>query len=269
MIEIRDDGVYLVRGSEVKNIKISPDEIEKIKEGNLELLSDLIAEHPNERIVLVMKREDLREYLINLAKRKMQESIEEDYILTQVLSAYDDITAMINLISERIHEFEVIEEIKSEEIEECTMLRKELENLQNLRDYLQTTIESKVKRIAPNLSELVGEIIAARLINLAGGLKRLSAMPASTIQVLGAEDAFFQHLRKGTPCPKHGVIFQIAEIRNAPKKKRGKIARALAGKIAIAARVDYYGGEFVADKLKEEFKNRVEEIKNDTGRKGR
>jgi len=56
----------------------------------------------------------------------------------------------------------------------------------------------------------------------------------------------------------------VAEIRNSPKRIRGKIARALAGKIAIAARVDYYNGEFVGDRLKEEFKRRVEEIKNDS-----
>jgi len=43
----------------------------------------------------------------------------------------------------------------------------------------------------------------------------------------------------------------------------------LSGKIAIAARVDYYHGEFVGDSLKQEFEERLEEIKNDSGGKGR
>ncbi|MGQ9788446.1 MAG: C/D box methylation guide ribonucleoprotein complex aNOP56 subunit, partial [Candidatus Hadarchaeaceae archaeon] len=94
-----------------------------------------------------------------------------------------------------------------------------------------------------------------------GGIQELSRMPASTIQVLGAEKALFRALKKKSSPPKHGVIFQYPEIRGSQKKLRGKIARALAGKVAIAARVDAMSGEFVGDKLEAELKARIAEIK--------
>ena len=70
----------------------------------------------------------------------------------------------------------------------------------------------------------------------------MSRMPASTIQVLGAANALFTHLRAGAPSPKHGIIFQHRRVHNAPKERRGRVARVLAGKLAIAARLDYYRG---------------------------
>ena len=39
------------------------------------------------------------------------------------------------------------------------------------------------------------------------------------------------------------------------------MARALAGKLLIAAKVDQYGGEFIGDRLNEEFQRRVEDIR--------
>ncbi len=41
--------------------------------------------------------------------------------------------------------------------------------------------------VAPNLSTLVGELVAARLISKAGSLTSLAKCPASTVQILGAE----------------------------------------------------------------------------------
>lgn len=98
-------------------------------------------------------------------------------------------------------------------------------------------------------------------MSLAGGLKELAMMPASTIQVLGAEKALFRHLRTGAKPPKHGVIFQYPAINRSPWWQRGKIARALAGKLAIAARVDYFSGEYIGEELKKELEQRIQEIK--------
>ena len=66
-------------------------------------------------------------------------------------------------------------------------------------------------------------------------------MPASTIQILGAEKALFRSLKTGANPPKHGILFQHAIVHAAPSWQRGKIARAVAAKAAIAARVDVYG----------------------------
>ena len=126
---------------------------------------------------------------------------------------------------------------------------------------LERYIDEAMKEVAPNIRGLVGPLLGARLIALAGGLRKLAMLPASTIQVLGAEKALFRALRTGTKPPKHGVIFQYPAIHRSPRWQRGKIARALAAKLAIAARIDAFTGEYKADMLKEELEARIKEIK--------
>jgi nucleolar protein 56 len=112
-------------------------------------------------------------------------------------------------------------------------------------DGAQSALNKAVERSSPtrtpNLSALLGPELAARLVAQAGGLDRLARMPASTVQVLGAERAFFEHLRGRASPPRHGLLFVHPAIQSAPRAQRGKIARALAGKTAIAARLDRAG----------------------------
>ncbi|WP_456421000.1 C/D box methylation guide ribonucleoprotein complex aNOP56 subunit [Thermococcus sp.] len=140
-------------------------------------------------------------------------------------------------------------------------LASEISDLYRLREQIEDYLETAVGEVAPNLKALVGAKLAARLMSLAGGLRELAMMPASTIQVLGAEKALFRHLRTGAKPPKHGVIFQYPAINRSPWWQRGKIARALAGKLAIAARVDYFSGEYIGEELKKELEQRIKEIK--------
>ncbi len=137
----------------------------------------------------------------------------------------------------------------------------EITDLYRLRKEIEDYLEKAMDEVAPNVKALVGAKLGARLLSLAGGLKELALMPASTIQVLGAEKALFRHLRSGAKPPKHGVIFQYPEINRSPWWQRGKIARALSGKLAIAARVDYFSGEYIGEELKQEVEARIREIK--------
>jgi nucleolar protein 56 len=132
--------------------------------------------------------------------------------------------------------------------------------LSSLRDSLNGYVESMMKKVAPNVSEVAGATIGARLMAKAGGLDRLAVLPASTIQILGAEKALFRSLRTGARPPKHGILFQHQAVHSAPKWQRGKIARTLANKIAIAARVDYYRGSEDAS-IKEGLDRRLESIR--------
>lgn len=129
------------------------------------------------------------------------------------------------------------------------------------RDSMEKYIDEVMREIAPNVRELAGATLGARLIALAGSLENLAKKPASTIQVLGAEKALFRSLKTGARPPKHGIIFQHQYLHSAERWQRGKIARALAGKLSIAARVDAFGGEFIADKLKSSVEKRIAEIK--------
>ncbi|HIE36900.1 TPA: C/D box methylation guide ribonucleoprotein complex aNOP56 subunit, partial [Candidatus Geothermarchaeota archaeon] len=136
-------------------------------------------------------------------------------------------------------------------------------NLIDLREELDKYLKNLLEEEAPNISRLIGHKLAARLIAKAGGIRKLATLPSSTIQLLGAEKSLFLALRRGGRPPKHGVIFQHPFINQSPKVIRGRIARLLAGKIAIAARVDAFGGEFVGDKLLSEVSNRVEELRRE------
>jgi len=132
--------------------------------------------------------------------------------------------------------------------------------LARFREKAETYVDEVMKQAAPNTTTMLGPLLTARLMSIAGGLMNLAKMPASTMQVLGAEKALFRSLKTGARPPKHGVIFQYASIHNSPRWQRGKIARALSGKLAIAARVDAFGGDYMGDKLTKDLEKKVSEI---------
>ncbi len=123
----------------------------------------------------------------------------------------------------------------------------EIEQLASVRTALMKEVSRRADDVVPNCSALLGGLVAARLVSQAGSLATLSRLPGSSIQVLGARTALFSHMRGGTPPPKHGIIFQHRRVHNAPKEVRGKVARVLASKLAIAARLDQYRQEIVPE----------------------
>ena len=139
-------------------------------------------------------------------------------------------------------------------------IARDLKMLNRSRDAIARYLEKEMEEVAPNIKELIGANIGARLIAKAGGLDRLAMLPSSTIQVLGAEKALFRALKSKSKPPKHGILFQHALIHSAPKWQRGKIARALAANLALAARIDLYKG--IKDpELLTRLNKRIEEIK--------
>ncbi len=152
-------------------------------------------------------------------------------------------------------------ETTPEESEAMKEIASSVLKLIEARKNLVKFVEEKTKKRMPNVSELIGPNLAAKFLSIAGGLEKLASMPGSTIQVIGAEKSLFKHLKKGTNPPKHGILFQSNYVRGAKKKKRGRIARTLAAKIAIAAKVDCYSKKEVGEKLKKELEKRIEKIK--------
>lgn len=119
-------------------------------------------------------------------------------------------------------------------------LANEVISLAQIRKTLEDHIDTTMEMVSPNLKELLTATVGARLIAKAGSLKRLASLSSSTIQILGAEKALFRTLKTGANPPKHGLLFQHPVIHSAPKWQRGKLARAISSKAAIAARVDLY-----------------------------
>ncbi len=138
-------------------------------------------------------------------------------------------------------------------------IAKQILDFHDLRKKLEEHVESEMTSIAPNLSAILGTAVGARILGRAGSLKRVAMLPASTIQVLGAEKALFRSLKTGSQPPKHGLLFQHAMVHSAPRWQRGKIARAVAAKAVIAARVDVFG-EGLNETLLEKLNIRVDEI---------
>lgn len=150
--------------------------------------------------------------------------------------------------------------ITAENISALQKIAEEIRHLNTMRDSLTTHLEQEMDAVAPNTKEILGATIGARMIAKVGGLERLAMLPASTIQVIGAEKALFRALKTGSRPPKHGIIFQHPLVHSAPKWQRGKIARAIAAKVVIAARIDAYKGvkePSIMSKLNE----RIEEIR--------
>ena len=138
-------------------------------------------------------------------------------------------------------------------------IAKQILDFHELRNKLEEHVESEMHEIAPNVTAILGSAVGARILGRAGSLKKMASMPASTIQVLGAEKALFRALKTGSQPPKHGLLFQHAMVHAAPRWQRGKIARAVAAKAVIGARVDVYG-EGLNQTLLDKLNIRVDEI---------
>lgn len=179
----------------------------------------------------------------------------------QSLSAFSIPTRRVELILKAASDSKG-GDIGQEDMNRIISLAQEVLHLTALRERLNRHVERTMAEMAANMLAVAGATIGARLIARAGGLERVARLPASTIQVLGAEKALFRALRTGGKPPKHGILFQHKEVHSAPRWQRGKIARSLAAKIAIAARIDAYGGGGKREEgLEESLSRKIEEIK--------
>ena len=224
----------------------------------------------------------LREFCFYLAEKRIADLYRSrDAELLQMVRTLDEIDGVINLLTERAVEWHRVKnpgftrkyaKIPRDKI--LPRLRKggsmafrqvisDIEHLSATRSALMKEVSVRADEVVPNCSALIGGLVAARLVSQAGSLAVLSRLPGSSIQVLGARTALFSHMRGGTPPPKHGIIFQHRRVHNAPQEVRGKVARVLAAKLAIAARLDYYRQEPVED-----FIRKAQETVDNAGRSG-
>merc|ERR1712216_198528 len=126
------------------------------------------------------------------------------------------------------------------------------------RKSLHEYLSSKMSKVAPNLSSLIGEMVGARLISHAGSLTNLAKYPASTVQILGAEKALFRALKTKGNTPKYGLIFHSTFIGRASTKNKGRISRYLANKASMASRIDSFS-ELPSDQYGKHMRDQVEE----------
>ncbi len=163
----------------------------------------------------------------------------EDYGYSQqllrdamVLIAEDKIKNFVEMdLIENVHLLEHLESFK-------VRIDKEKDLVKEVEKSIVTTrknIETWMGENSPNLKEVLGPILGARMITKAGSLEKLAKMNTSTIQVLGSEKSLFKHPAKP---PKHGLLYQHPSVRRSPD--RGKAAKTLAKEVALASRRDFF-----------------------------
>jgi nucleolar protein 56 len=229
----------------------------------------------------------LHDLNMTITKKDIRESVTDDLHIINAVRVIEDLTKAQNLLTKRLREWyeyhnpefsrmatdqerfvsTIITSSKEElmasfgitetmgadfseyDLNTIRLFSEQIKDLIDEKDKLKIYIEEKMKHNCPNMLHLAGALIGAYLLEHAGSLKHLSEMPASTIQLLGAEKALFRHIKSGARCPKYGVLLNHPFVRDAKTKLKGKAARMLADKISIAVKVDYFKGDFVADKL--------------------
>lgn len=201
----------------------------------------------------------LNKSLINVTKKEVESKLcSPDLQIIQMVNTLDDLIQTSNLLSERLDAWSVIPTPDAKKAPLLSTSMKVDEEIQNL----EKQIEEDMTKIAPNIYRVIGPLIGARLISYAKGLDRLAMMPASTIQILGAEKALFRFKKEGGKPPKHGIIFQHSYINKSPRKFRGKIARVIANKICIASKADFFTKRNIADDLKTDIEEKIKDLKN-------
>ena len=236
-----------------------------VNESRLKKLGEYKPSDPNfKKIKITANMFDFSEKLLHKAtllvtqNRADKKLASEDLQIIQMVNTLDDFIHISNLLYERLERWSKVPTPKAK----IQPLKNAYSTINNEIKSLELQIENDMKKIAPNITNIVGPLIGARLISQAAGIENLATMPASTIQILGAEKALFRYKKEGGKPPKHGVIFQHSYINKAPREIRGKIARIFATKIAIAVKADAFTKRDISKELKEEMNKRIREIKN-------
>lgn len=214
-------------------------------------------EELDKSINILMER--LREWY-GLHFPEMNRIISDHEKYANIIEKYGLRQNVIELDLSKFRERSMGMDLTKNDIEAIQSFANKIISFYRLRENLSKYLDELLKEVSPNLRELAGSSLAAKLISSAGSVEKLARMPSSTIQLIGAEKALFRSLHGKGKTPKFGLVFMHPLIQNAPVKHKGKIARVLASKLTMAIRMDYYSKEYKADKLKKELEERVKEI---------
>jgi U4/U6 small nuclear ribonucleoprotein PRP31 len=125
----------------------------------------------------------------------------------------------------------------------------------------------KVARELPNLSNLLGASIAAKLVELAGGLESLCNTPSSVVQLIGKDELQKKQQHTGFGFSKvqghMGILKHSKLISNAPSDLRVKALRLVSAKVALAARIDFQSGDasgMTGQKFHDTISRRLEKL---------
>ena len=120
-----------------------------------------------------------------------------------------------------------------------------LDELKQTRETLTNFVESRMERWAPNICALIGSSLAAKLLASTGGLAELSKIPSCNLQILGKVRST-SSARGGmaTTSRTHaGYLTECDLVASMPNYLKMRGVKAVAGKLALAARTDHVNVE--------------------------
>ncbi len=286
-IELKEFRLNLESHLKEIGINMTPEEILiKYKKVSEELTKTQISEvsgHVDNIIIQVITSLDMVKKSISLFSSHLREwyglhfpeltdkIIEDNILLSRLISilgargnfTYDNIKISFDIKDKKINELEhfALDSMGADiDLKLLQNYADQVISLESFRQKLENYLAELMEKTAPNVNALIGSLIGAKLISKAGSLQKLAYMPASRVQLLGAEKALYRFLKTGEKRPKHGIIFQWNQIRSAKPWIRGKIARVVAGKIGLSAKVDYFSGEFIGAKLSTDIAQKIKEL---------
>lgn len=215
---------------------------------------------------------ELRDLIINYGKYRIKQEFADDQYIRKLYALIPELNKSLNLILEKVAGFGIITGLTYGNEDPCNFFRRlrgldlpgglpvvmeeiasSADSICSLKSGIISFLSERAREVMPNTCDLVGDEIAIELLYHAGSLRNLALMPASAIQVLGAEKALFKHILYGSPPPKHGSLFKVKGMSSLKTSQRGRVARFIAGKTAIALRADYAGHRLDQENTKEKI----------------
>jgi len=240
------------------NIALAKTEIKKaIGKDSLVVQLNGSLEELDKSINILIER--LREFY-SLHFPEMDRAIDDHEMYAKLVAQFGSRENMESPDLRKLAERSMGANLEKEDIAVVQEFAAKILGLHELRKDLEKYLDRLLSEVAPNLKAVAGPQIAGKLIARAGGLDKLARMPSSTIQLLGAEKALFRHLHGHGKSPKHGIISTHPLVQNAPKELKGKVARLLASKLSIAAKLDNYSKKNQSERLKRELQEKIKEL---------
>lgn len=231
--------------------------------------------------------EEMRKKALEATKEKIKDSYSKDLMIINAINNIEELEKSINTLASRLREWFMIKNPEMENsiddnerfikaiLEGDDSIKSKMgaqldkddesainamalitQGLVETKTFLLIYLEKTMKDYCRNVYVLAGPTIGAKLLREARGLKRMASLQSSTMQLLGAEKALFRHIKTGARSPKYGHIVNHPIVINAKKDEKGKAARALADKLSIAARLDYFKGEFLGEQYFKDLQKR-------------
>ncbi|MBU1975655.1 MAG: NOP58 family protein [Nanoarchaeota archaeon] len=252
----------------IRELLSSNNYIKQLAKINLQLTADKLRNSVTTDMLIINainNIEELTKISNTLAKR-----VREWYALhlPEACELIDDNVGFIKAISKKT-KHDLMRELGIKESIGAKFEKKDLQPILSLAETILDLLDEKRRMemyleeimvaYCRNMTAVTGSLISAKLIREAGSLERLAKTTSSTIQMLGAEKALFRHLKnkKALP-PKHGHIINHPIMLRSKKKDKGRIARFIADKLSLAAKLDYFKGEFLGDKLRKEMEEKFQ-----------